>query len=105
MCKKKAQKVLILSSVDGTLSLIKTPLDKQAWSRKKRTGDQDNSTENKTDEITETDWLPESVLNELANDDTNRLHIQTAIENVSLELEQSIKGTDNSTSYRRGKKK
>ena len=56
------------------------------WSQKRKSRDnQENNPQPETDQITETNWLPESVLNNLASDDNNEMQIQSAITEVSLE--------------------
>ena len=53
---------LEVSSVDYTFSLITTPNDKEVWSQKQKSRDnQDNNPQPETDQITVTSWLPESV--------------------------------------------
>ena len=53
---------LEVSSVDYTLSLITTPNDKEVWSQKRKSRDnQENNPQPETDQITVTSWLPESV--------------------------------------------
>ena len=70
------------------------------WSQKRKSRDnQENNPQPETDQITVTSWLPESVLNKLASDDNNQMHIQSEITEVSLELMQSLESTTETASF------